>query len=90
MTMNLELFHRWYDPTSEIVMDFLRTNNISHLVTLIDIDDDDEFADDRLTRIAGRVDVPCLLVDMKPIFGAEDIIEFLNQNVLGRDLPAQA
>lgn len=80
--MKPELFHRWYDPTSEIVLDFLRANQISHLVNLVDIDDDDELATDRLTGIAGRVDVPCLVVEMKPIYGAEDIVVWLNQHFL--------
>lgn len=82
--MRPELFHRWYDPLSEEVIDFLKLNNISHLVEFIDIDDEDEMAADRLKLICGHSEVPCLIVDMKPIHGTENIIGWLREHLLGQ------
>ena len=86
--MRPELFHRWYDPRSERVLDFLKDHKLDHLVNYVDIDDEDEMPVSRLNQICGETDVPVLVVDMEAIMGEEKIISWFREHLLGRDREA--
>lgn len=71
-------------------MEFLTTNKISHLVEFVDMDDEEQLGPDRLIEICGKDDVPCLIVEMKPIFGEEAIIQWMRDHLLGQSEAARA
>ena len=58
------------------VIDYIGANGIS--VDLRDINDDSNASD--LVDIGGKRQVPCLLIDGKPLYESDDIIEWFKSN----------
>lgn len=70
----LELFYKQSCPFCHRVMDYMREHNIKD-VEMIDIIADASQRD-RLIRIGGKPQVPCLFVDGKPLYESMDIINY--------------
>lgn len=79
MTHKLELFMKPTCPYCIKVMNFMSENNIT--IPLRDIVAD-ESAAETLIAIGGKRQVPCLLIDGKPLYESGDIIEWLRDNAL--------
>ena len=79
MTHELELFMKPTCPYCVKVMNFMSENNIT--IPLRDIVAD-ESAAETLMAIGGKRQVPCLLIDGKPLYESGDIIEWLRDNAL--------
>ena len=79
MTHELELFMKPTCPYCIKVMNFMSENNIT--IPLRDIVAD-ESAAETLIAIGGKRQVPCLLIDGKPLYESGDIIEWLRDNAL--------
>jgi glutaredoxin len=67
-------------PYSQKVLSYIESNDIK--IDLKDVSHDKD-ARDELKKYGGHLIVPCLLVDHKPIYNANDIIDWLSKHRLG-------
>lgn len=81
--MKPELYHRWYCPYSAKVRNFIKDHNLEAQVDFYEVDEDDEAAG-RLVHLTGGEQVPCLVIEDKPMLESDDIIEWMNVHLLGR------
>lgn len=79
--MKLRLFHLWQCPYSAQVRDFISKNNLKRMVGYVEISEV-EGAEDELEAATGKHQVPCLMIDGKPLLESGDIIGWLNQNLV--------
>jgi glutaredoxin len=82
--MNLELLHRWGCPYSAKVRDFLEENGLEDKLTMSELDEETD-AIERLVSLTGSQQVPCLLIEGKPMLESEKIIQWLKDHLI----PAQ-
>ncbi|MFT7538687.1 MAG: glutaredoxin 3 [Lysobacterales bacterium] len=75
--MTLELYYRASCPFCLKVLAFMKDNNIE--ITLKDISATSDVRND-LIRIGGKQQVPCLVIDGKPLYESDDIINWLKEN----------
>lgn len=75
--MKLELYYRTFCPFSRKVVEFIEENGIE--VALHNLQEDPAHKDALITR-GGKEQVPCLLIDDKPLYESGDIIEWLSKN----------
>jgi len=80
--MELELYHRWGCPYSAKVREFINENGLDRQVKLIEVDESDN-AIETLMNLNQSPQVPCLVVDGRPILESRDIINWLNGNLVG-------
>lgn len=66
-------------PYSQKVLSYVKSNNIQ--IPLKDVTRDRE-ARDELQKYGGHLVVPCLLVDHKSIYNANEIIDWLSKHPL--------
>lgn len=78
--MELRLFHKWTCPYSAKVRDFIEENGIRDKIEYVDREEKDHAQ--KLKELTGKTQVPCLMVDGKPMHESEDIISFLKENLL--------
>ena len=77
--VKLELYTHDYCPYCRTVINTMAELNIKDKVIFHDIlSDDDKMAE--LIRLSGKKQVPCLVVDGKPMQESEDIRQFLLDN----------
>lgn len=77
MSHDLELYIMPGCPFCHKVLSYMKMNGIE--ITLHDITAN---PDDRATleRIGGKVQVPCLFINGKPLYESDDIITYLQDN----------
>ena len=80
--MKLELFHKMPCPFSAKVRDYIDEKGIKAQITYRDILKDPG-AHDELVRMNGAERVPCLVIDGKPMLESDDIVAWLESNVVG-------
>ncbi len=73
----LTLYHFDGCPYCQRVKDFMKQNKIS--IPMKDTHQASN-AKEELTRIGGKAQVPCLLIDGKALYESTDIIEWLKKN----------
>lgn len=78
--MRIELYHRWHCPYSKRVRDFIDENALGERIKLIELGEV-EGAQARLADLAGRSQVPCLVVDREPILESAEIVRWLQANL---------
>ena len=76
----LELYYRKFCPYSRKVRDFIAENGLLSQIETYEIGQDRE-AMARLKNLIGGQQVPCLVIDGKPLLESEDIIAWLANNV---------
>lgn len=76
----LELYHRTTCPYCFKVKNFIEENKIMN-VTFKNISDSSEDYQ-ALLKIGGKIQVPCLFIDGKPMYESEDIITWLKKNAV--------
>ena len=74
---NLVLYERQGCPYSQKVLDFMRQKNITVIRKDIGRNDADR---KELLRIGGKQQVPCLVIDGKPMYESNEIIKWLETN----------
>ena len=74
---DLKLFVMESCPFCKKVMHYLKRNNLS--VEILDINKDLKNKEE-LERIGGKVQVPMLLIDGKPLYESDDIIDWFKKN----------
>ncbi len=79
--MQLELYHRWHCPYSAKVRNFIEENQLAEQIRFVELGEVAE-AEDRLSDLTGKTQVPCLVVDGKPTLESSDIVAWLEQNLV--------
>jgi glutathione S-transferase len=77
----IQLYHRWHCPYSARVRDFIDEQKLGPKIEYVELGEV-ERADTNLAGIAGRSQVPCLVVDGKPILESSDIVQWLKENLV--------
>ncbi|MFW6237836.1 MAG: glutaredoxin family protein [Halanaerobiales bacterium] len=65
-------------PYCQRVLNYLKKNNINE-IELKNINKDDQ-AEDELIDKGGKNQVPCLMIDDRPLFESRNIVEWLKDN----------
>lgn len=73
----LELYYLQNCPFCIKVLDYLEERNID--INLIELNEVDE-ARETLKEQGGKVQVPCLFIDGKPLYESDDIIDWFENN----------
>ncbi|MFY9282874.1 MAG: glutaredoxin [Miniphocaeibacter sp.] len=79
--IKLELYYKSTCPFSRKVLNFIEENNIKDKIVFKDIDLN-EYDRETLEKVGGKVQVPCLFIDGKPMYESDEIINFLKENTL--------
>ena len=79
--MAVQLYHRWQCPYSAKVRDFVDQNHLTPDIEYIEIEESDG-AEAKLSELTGRSQVPCLVVDGKPILESAAIVQWLQDNLV--------
>ena len=79
--MTLELIHRWHCPSSARVRDFVDEKGIKDRIAYAELTEDPG-VEARLAELTGGGQVPCLVVDGEPMLESEDIVRWLDENVV--------
>ncbi len=78
--MNLQLFHKWQCPYSARVRSFIDEHGLKDRIDMVEITET-EGARDKLSDLTGKTQVPCLVVDGKPILESDAIVQWMDQNL---------
>jgi glutaredoxin len=87
--LKLELIHKWACPYSARVRDFIEEHRLTDRIAFMEVNET-EGAKDRLTRLTGKTQVPCLVIEGQPKLESRDIIQWLDQNLVGAQGEARA
>jgi glutaredoxin len=77
--MKLELYHFESCPYCRKVRTFIDKNNLKSKIQYFDIQKDPA-AHDRLMKMNDDEQVPCLVINGKPMLESDDIIDWLKEN----------
>jgi glutathione S-transferase len=81
--MQLQLYHRWACPYSKRVRDFIEAEGLGDRIAFVEIGEVDG-AEAKLNELTGRSQVPCLVIDGKPMLESSEIVAWLQANVAGQ------
>ncbi len=87
--MKLELIHNWQCPYSARERDFIDEQGLKDQIDYTEINEV-EGAKDKLAELTGKSQVPCLVVDGKPMLESGDIVQWLQQNLAGQQGAARS
>jgi glutathione S-transferase len=82
--MRIELFHKQDCPFSARVREFIDEKHLRNQIEFHDVDEG-KSTRARLVGLAGKEQVPCLVLDGEPILESEDIMQWLDTNLAHRD-----
>ena len=74
----LKLYYSPFCSYCRKVLNFMSENNLE--LELKNIGDSQENKD-TLKEVGGKMQVPCLFIDGKPMYESDDIIQWLGQNI---------
>ncbi len=77
--MKLELYHMEQCPYCRKVRNFIEKNNLKSKIKYFDIIEDGAAAE-RLMEMTNDEQVPCLVIDGKPMLESDDIIQWLGES----------
>jgi hypothetical protein len=77
--MALQLYHRWHCP--ERVRDFIDQQKLSDQIEFIEIGEVKD-AEAKLDELTGGSQVPCLVIDGKPMLESREIVQWLQANLV--------
>ena len=79
--MPLQLYHRWHCPYSKRVRDFVDEHKLGDRIDYVELGEV-EGAESELEGLTGRTQVPCLVIDGKPMLESADIVQWLQTNLV--------
>jgi glutaredoxin 3 len=79
--LNLQLYHKWQCPYSARVRDFVDEHRLGDKIEYVEIHEV-EGAQGKLAALTGKTQVPCLVVDGKPMLESSEIVQWLRQNLV--------
>lgn len=77
----LELYMTYSCPFSLKVINFIKKNNLKDKVEFKEIDMEKKNKE-TLEQVGGKVQIPCLFIDGKPLYESDDIISYLQENLV--------
>ena len=77
---DLKLYIGSYCPFCIKVKNFINKNNIQG-IEYVNINKDEK-AKEHLIEVGGKKQIPCLMIDDKPLYESRDIIEYLKENCM--------
>jgi len=77
---SLELYYYPSCPYCQKVLRFMRENTIGGIVLRNTRESSEDY--DTLVRVGGKHQVPCLFIGGEPMYESDDIIAWLQRNVL--------
>ena len=77
--MQIELYHRQDCPFSAKVRRFIDSEGLKSQIAYHDLDKE-EGSDRKLLDLTGDEQVPCLVVDGKPILESDEIVDWLEDH----------
>jgi glutaredoxin 3 len=80
--MQLELYHLKGCPYSAKVRAFINEAGLKSKIIFHEIHAEPQ-AYDKLMELTGQAQVPCLVIDGKPLLESDEIIKFLSRSVRG-------
>lgn len=84
--MNIQLFHLWHCPFSRRVRDFIEEHRLENKVEYVELSESPG-ARERLDALIGHVQVPCLVVEGRPMIDSAEIIQWLQKHLATQPLP---
>lgn len=78
--MNLELYHRWKCPYSAKVRAEIGKLEVEEQIQFHEIGEDEKAAE-TLRQLTGKTQVPCLVIDGKPMLESDDIVQWLEDHL---------
>lgn len=78
--MKLELYHKWHCPYSARVRDYIEERDLENKIQYREIAESAE-AERKLRELAGQTQVPCLVVDGRPMLESADIMRWIQENL---------
>lgn len=79
--MTLKLFHLWQCPYSAHVRDFIAQNGLKRAISYVEVQEV-EGAEEQLEAATGKRQVPCLMVDGRPLLESNEIIHWIKTNLV--------
>lgn len=79
--MVLILYHREFCPYSKTVRQFIEEHHLENQIIYRDIENDFD-ALERLVRLTGGQQTPCLVIDGRPKLGEANIIQWLQDHLI--------
>ena len=77
--MKLELYHLQQCPFSAKVRNYIEENNLKQFIEYKDADDQSVATE--LEELTGKFQVPCLVIDGKPMLESDEIIAWLGKDL---------
>ncbi|QQK08462.1 glutaredoxin family protein [Miniphocaeibacter halophilus] len=77
----LELYYMSTCPFSKKVLNYIEENKIEDKIIFKDINLND-YDKETLEKVTGKVQVPCIFIDGKPMFESDGIINYLKENII--------
>ena len=87
--MTIQLYHRWRCPYSAHVRDFIDEHQLGERIEYVELGEV-EGAETKLTELTGRSQVPCLVVDGKPMLESSEITQWLQTNLVNSQSGARS
>ena len=87
--MDLVLYHRWHCPFSKKVRDFIEAHQLKSHITYKELDEVNG-AIEELVSLTGKQQVPCLVINQNPMLESDEIIAWLDQNLVSGQEPPRA
>lgn len=78
--MKLELYHMMQCPFSAKVRNYIESNNLKAQIVYHDVDEEGLSGEAMIEKL-GSDQVPCLVIDGKPMLESDDIIAWLGDNL---------
>ena len=79
--MTIQLYHRWRCPYSARVRDFIDEHQLGRQIAYVELGEVEE-AETKLAELTGQSQVPCLVVDGKPMLESAEIVQWLQTNLV--------
>ena len=80
----IQLYHRWHCPYSARVRDFIDEHKLGSQIKYLELGEA-QGAATNLATLAGQSQVPCLVVDGKPILESAEIVQWLKKNLVNSE-----
>ena len=79
--MSIQLYRRWHCPYSARVRDFIDEQKLAPKIGYLELSES-QASEAKLTELTGQLQVPCLVVNGRPILESEQIVQWLQANLV--------
>jgi glutaredoxin 3 len=79
--MSIQLYHRWHCPYSASVRDFIDHHKLGQEIEFLELSES-RASETKLTELTSQSQVPCLVVNGRPILESDEIVQWLQANLV--------